>query len=332
MSANWRLWTCLLISLSFCIPTAFADVAGAKDPAGIKRYEGSSIIRNEVVSFDRYKLPLGKMTKFDFSSKIGEYEKSENLEGEVTRVSYHIPAADRSSFEVFSNYRIALEEAGWEIRWSASGKAELGNSFTSRYQTLSDNDQLFSYSDAQTHFLVAQKSSEGLYAALFVTKYEYGLTRGIKIGKGDPIVQLDVIKTKNMDKRMVLVSASEMAKGIDTRGSVSLYGILFDFNSAEIKPESEATLAEIAAFLKERPSQKLLVVGHTDNIGSFESNRSLSERRAASVIQYLKEKHAVDSTRLQGFGAAFAAPVASNAAEDGRSKNRRVELVEAESN
>jgi OOP family OmpA-OmpF porin len=330
MSSKLRLWICSLLSLALFTLPSFADVPGAKDPANIKRYEGSEIIRNEVVSFDRYVLPLGKMNKFDFTSKVGDYEKSETLEGQITRVSYRIAAPDRSSFEVFRNYQNALNEAGWEILWTGSGKAELGHSFTSRYQTLRDNDQLFSYSDAQTHFLSAQKPAEGLSAALFVTKYEYGLTRGIKMEKGDPIVQLDVIKAETMENKMVLVTSSEIAKSIDSSGSVALYGILFDFNSAEIKPESEATLAQLADFLKNRTEQQLLVVGHTDNIGSFESNRALSEKRAASVINFLSQKHGIASNRLSAFGASFAAPVASNTSEDGRSKNRRVEVVEGQ--
>jgi OOP family OmpA-OmpF porin len=325
-----------ILVISFFLAIIFAtavaaDIPGAKDPAGIKRYEGSTIIRFEDLAYEQYVLPLGKMTKFDFSSKEGEYEKSETLEGKLTRVSYRVPDTQRSSLEVFRNYQNALTEAGFEILWQASGKAQLGNAFTSRYQTLRDNDQLFSYSDAQTHFLTARKASEGLYAALFVTKYDYGLKRGVVVEKGDPLIQLDVVQTKKMEEKMVLVSASEMAKAIDQKGSVSLYGIYFDFNSAALKPESDAALSEIAKLLTEKPELKLLVVGHTDNIGSFDANRDLSSRRAASVITELSAKYSVNESRLTAFGASFAAPVASNSSEEGRAKNRRVELVEINS-
>ena len=71
----------------------------------------------------------------------------------------------------------------------------------------------------------------------------------------------------------------------------------------------------------------LLVVGHTDNVGSFETNRDLSQQRAKAVVTALVAQYKVPAARLQSFGASYAAPVASNAAETGRAKNRRVELV-----
>lgn len=305
-----------------------ADLPGSKDPLGIKRYEGSAIVRYEAKRYDELVVPLGKMRKFDFSSKVGEFEKSEIAAGAVTRVTYHLADPTRSSLEVFRNYERLFVESGWEIAWQGKGKSELGSSFASLYQSLRDNDQLLAYSDSDEYFLVARKSTEGLSALLFVTKYEYGLTRGIKVTKGDPLIQLDVVQSKAMEQKMIIVPASEMAKAIDDGGRVALYGITFDTNKTEIKPESESTLLEIAKLLREKSALKLLVAGHTDNVGDFEFNRDLSQRRAVSVVEYLKTKHGVDTARLFPFGVSFASPVASNASEEGRAKNRRVELVE----
>ena len=131
-----------------------------------------------------------------------------------------------------------------------------------------------------------------------------------------------------METNMVTVSASEMATGIANTGSVALYGILFDFNSATVKPESMPTLEEIAKLLKGDPNLRLLVVGHTDNVGTFDFNKDLSQRRAAAVVQTLTSKFTVDAKRLTPFGVSFASPVASNKTDDGRAKNRRVQLVE----
>lgn len=303
------------------------DLPGSKDPVGIKRYEGSEIIRYENIAFDSYIVPLGKMTKFDFGTKVAEFEKSETIEGEVTRVSYRVPDPTRSSLEILRNYENSFKADGWEISWVASGKAQFGNPFSHLYESLKDNDQLFTYSDSQAHFLVAKKSDQGLTATLFVTKYDYGLTRGIKINKGDPILHLDVIQTKSMDSKMVVVTSSEMAKSIEQNGRVSLYGIFFDTNKSDIKPESSETLNEIAKLMKENPNLKLLVVGHTDSIGDFEMNRQLSDRRALSVISVLSDKFGIEKSRLHPFGASYSSPLASNATEDGRAKNRRVELV-----
>src|SRR6266853_2010818 len=85
--------------------------------------------------------------------------------------------------------------------------------------------------------------------------------------------------------------------------------------------------SEIADLLKREPSLKLLVVGHTDNVGDFESNRNLSQRRAESVANALVTGFGIAPDRLVPFGVSYAAPVASNATPEGRSQNRRVELV-----
>jgi OOP family OmpA-OmpF porin len=88
------------------------------------------------------------------------------------------------------------------------------------------------------------------------------------------------------------------------------------------------TLEEIAKLLKGDPALRLLVVGHTDNVGTFEFNMDLSQRRSASVVQTLTSKFGIDAKRLTAVGVSFASPVASNKSEEGRAKNRRVQLVE----
>ena len=83
------------------------------------------------------------------------------------------------------------------------------------------------------------------------------------------IAVIEVIEGKAREQKMVPVNADEMARQISTAGSISLYGIYFDFNNAEVKPESTPTLEEIAKMLRTNAGLKLLVVGHTDNIGGY---------------------------------------------------------------
>jgi hypothetical protein len=86
-------------------------------------------------------------------------------------------------------------------------------------------------------------------------------------------------------------------------------------------------LGRIAKLLASRPQFKVLIAGHTDNVGALDYNRSLSERRAQSVIESLVKQHGVARDRLTAAGVGMAAPIASNDGEAGRAKNRRVELV-----
>ena len=130
-----------------------------------------------------------------------------------------------------------------------------------------------------------------------------------------------------MVQNMVVVKADEMSKAIASTGKVALYGILFDTNKADIKPESKPALDEIATLLKAQPNLKLHIVGHTDNVGGLESNMALSRRRAEAVMAALKGDYGIAAPRLTANGVAYLAPVAVNTSEEGRAKNRRVELV-----
>ena len=104
-------------------------------------------------------------------------------------------------------------------------------------------------------------------------------------------------------------------------------GIYFETGKSELKPESAQAIAEVAKLLKEDAGLKLYVVGHTDNAGALEGNMKLSQDRAQSVVQALVRTHGLEAARLKAYGDGPYAPVASNDSEDGRAKNRRVELV-----
>lgn len=125
----------------------------------------------------------------------------------------------------------------------------------------------------------------------------------------------------------VTADAAALANDLRSTGHAAVYGILFDTGRADIKPESAQAIGEIAKLLKNDSSLKLYVVGHTDNVGSVESNLKLSDQRAQSVMKALVADHGIASARLRAFGCAQFAPVGANDSDEGRTKNRRVELV-----
>jgi outer membrane protein OmpA-like peptidoglycan-associated protein len=139
--------------------------------------------------------------------------------------------------------------------------------------------------------------------------------------------QLDVIEIVGMQEHLVVADAGGLAQGLDREGRVSVYGIYFDTDKADIKPESKAALDEIAKLLKARVDLQLFVVGHTDMTGSFGHNRALSEARARAVVKALVDTYGIAAARLEGHGVGPLAPVASNARPADQAKNRRVELV-----
>lgn len=135
------------------------------------------------------------------------------------------------------------------------------------------------------------------------------------------------IVEKEIMKQEVVANAEAMGNDINTTGHVSIYGIYFDTGKSEIKPESDAAISEIAKLLKNNGQLKLYVVGHTDNAGSFDSNMKLSKDRAEAVAKALITKYGIAAARLKSHGVASLSPVVSNDTEDGKAKNRRVELV-----
>ncbi|MCM2254090.1 MAG: OmpA family protein [Vicinamibacteria bacterium] len=145
--------------------------------------------------------------------------------------------------------------------------------------------------------------------------------------KGNGKIWLRVVEAKAMTQHVVADAAS-FRDGLEASGHIAVYGIHFDTGKATVKPESEPALAEVAKLLAADPSLKLWVVGHTDAVGALDANMKLSQARAEAVVAALTTAHGVAPARLKGHGVGPLAPVASNAAEEGRAKNRRVELVQ----
>ena len=136
------------------------------------------------------------------------------------------------------------------------------------------------------------------------------------------------IVEKDAMKQEVTADAKFMADGISSTGHVAIYGIYFDFNKSDVKPESEPALSEIAKLLTGSPNLKVFIVGHTDNVGGVDYNMKLSQARADAVVKALTTKYKVNPQSLKAYGVGQLAPVAPNKTEEGRAKNRRVELVE----
>ena len=128
--------------------------------------------------------------------------------------------------------------------------------------------------------------------------------------------------------RPVMITCKEGGKGLSTMGRIAIYNIFFDTGKSEVKAESADALKAIAEYLNANKTQKVIIVGHTDNTGDFDMNISLSKDRANAVIKKLTSEYAVSGDQLKPYGVGPVSPVASNSTEQGRAQNRRVEIVE----
>lgn len=137
---------------------------------------------------------------------------------------------------------------------------------------------------------------------------------------------LTIVQKAGM-KQDIMENAEAFSNELKNTGHAAVYGIFFDTGKSDLKPESQTAVGEIAKLLKQDANLKVYVVGHTDNVGVLESNMKLSQARAEAVVQELTRKHGIPASRLKSFGNGPYAPVSSNDTEEGRAKNRRVELV-----
>jgi flagellar motor protein MotB len=307
------LTVCFLAAFALAAGTARAqDVEGSKDHPLLTRYPGSIITEYHQAEFDEFTLPLGKTKGED------GLEKSQHLEGKITRIAYDAPAG-RTVLEIYRNYESALARAGFKTLFTCVNNDGCGNGGPVLYAPKGAED--WDWRAGQRYISAKSPRTTGdAYVSLHIGQWS-DLTRG-------PSLLLYIVEMKPMEGDLVTANAATLAKDITDSGHSSVYGIYFDTAKADVKPESDATLGEIAKLLQQNRALKLLVVGHTDNVGTLASNMDLSKRRAEAVVAALTAKYGVPAARLNGQGAGPLAPVASNKSEDGRAKNRRVELVE----
>lgn len=119
----------------------------------------------------------------------------------------------------------------------------------------------------------------------------------------------------------------DMSSDLKTNCHVAIYGVLFDFNKSTIQPASDPVLQQILDLLKKNLTQKIEVQGHTDNVGGDAYNQTLAEARARAIVAWLTQ-HGIAADRLTAKGFGKTRPIADNATDAGRAKNRRVEIAD----
>jgi len=239
-----------------------------------------------------------KYYDFDGYTFVNSKGEDVNVEGHRYYVQYRIQegAKPPSQLQIIRNYTNAIKAVGGTVE-----KEELEDTGGNAYMKLQkDNTEIW------VHISTPGNSTD-------INPYQLNIVQKAEM------VQ-DVVANPEV--------SDVFAKEIDEKGKTAIYGIHFDTDKAEVKPESEAVLKEVSKLLSQNPGLKLYIVGHTDNVGKFDYNMKLSQSRAESVVKELTSKYGVASDRVIPYGVGPLSPVASNKTEEGRAKNRRVELIE----
>lgn len=272
----------------FSVLAMTAFAFGQNDKEGSKDYPG-------ITRMPGYYLYGYDESQFDSASftvaKAGK-ETQEQVEGKLYKFHYcikdNVPAT--SALQVIRNYENAARAAGGQVLRDASFDSGVRREATIRMAK-----------DGAEVWLAIEARSDAHW--------------------------ITIIEKQGMQQE-VTIDAAALNRDLVASGRVAVYGIYFDTGKSEVKPESEPALVEIAKLLSQNPGLRVFIVGHTDMVGDATTNVKLSQARAQAVVSALVTKHGVANSRLIAFGNGPYAPVGSNKSEDGRAKNRRVELVE----
>jgi outer membrane protein OmpA-like peptidoglycan-associated protein len=237
---------------------------------------------------------------------------------------------------VIRNYKEALAAAGFKPLWECN-RDSCGDDIERPFYEFNSGRQLTAnevmeraYSanivDQRLYVGRLDRPQGGQVTVIVFAAHQDNVAN--KAASGRVAVFVDVVESGTMEKRMVTVQAPEMATNIGRDGKQAICGIYFDFDKADIKPESKPQLEEMAKLMRSNANLKVYIVGHTDNQGGLDYNVGLSQRRAEAVVRALTGQYGIAAARLTSRGVGPLAPVTSNATDDGRAKNRRVEMVQ----
>jgi len=304
-----------------CLAAIAQDKPGTSDSPLISRYQGSRLTYQTTESFVHVDVP----TVYDMQDE--KFKSTLPVDGARERRVYVAPQG-HTVLEIHRAYVNALTAAGAKRILSC----EQGQPCTPGSQRLKmaaqsdlaraglgdDGSRAFDHLDPSYHASFALNRGGQ-------TSYVTIMTTGDANGIGTVI---DIVTPKAMDNGGIKVAdANAIAQGLNTEGKMAIYGVNFDTGKAEIRPESKPQLEQMARILRFNAQLKVFIVGHTDNQGDFSANMALSQKRAEAITAALVKDYGIAASRLRAAGDANLAPVASNASEEGRARNRRVEMV-----
>ncbi len=290
----------------------------------------AEIIDSEFVDFTELTFPSGPFADRDPTAVL---EK----QGAHLRQVYRIDGTEVATVRLYQSYLEYFEGQGFELVFHGMDDELRDEGSARRFLRDGLDAPAARRSDAYGYILARSPSADHVVALSFYDR------------RGDRRIQVDVLEIDEMETFDLFAEeaapeaeaeaeveefvpstqdAAALESGLVEEGRVVVDAILFAFDDDEILPESADALETVAGLMDENSDLDLLVVGHTDGVGSFDYNLRLSLDRAQSVVAWLSDEHDIGEGRLRPAGAGPMSPITTNRTEDGRAQNRRVELVE----
>ncbi|WP_424977999.1 OmpA family protein [Leisingera sp. S232] len=298
---------------------AAALLPGLLGAAELSLPDSAARVSKRVTALGVYQLPIGP----EDADKV----PSERFEGQITRRTWRVEGRD-TVLQILAPLRDQLKQQGYEVRLDCAARDCGGFGFRFGIEVVPAPDMMVDVS--RYHFLSAARGAEAVSVlvsraggAAFVQVINvHPAATAPSAGKPAVQAQKDPGQAQTGPVRPV-----ELAKVLQVRGHAVLTDLVFESGSTRLQEGQYDSLKELAVFLTDHPQYRLLLVGHTDTVGSQAQNVGISKRRAQSVKDRLTEAYETDTARIDVAGAGFLAPIASNLIPEGREANRRVEAV-----
>ncbi|MCC5961809.1 MAG: OmpA family protein [Rhodobacteraceae bacterium] len=345
--------TCLWVALGaafFASPAAARGIEGAMPHPMVPLPAEGYVIRDDFTDFAEIEFLASPHP----GGRDPEFEETLEVEGAWRQMAYEVDGLELSLLRLYRGYLQHFESSGFEILFSGMGDELSGGNgqtflnYKSRLMPFGATSGV----DMNAYILTRNEAADTVIALSFIARSgrRIMVVNAVEIedmapldlfapepqaepepdAAAEPEVEVVAEPEAAPEPEMPLVqqAVEELESGLVQDGRVIVNAILFEFDRSDILPESAEALATVAELMEGNADLKLLVVGHTDGVGSFDYNLRLSVDRAQSVVAWLGERHGIDGSRLRPAGAGPMSPVTTNRTEAGRAQNRRVELVE----
>jgi OOP family OmpA-OmpF porin len=258
-------------------------------------------------------------------------------EGALDQSAYRLQTADLSTLELLQSLRAQIKRAGFEVLFECETEGCGGYDFRYGTALLPEPDMHVDLGDFR--YLAAKRVGPhgDEYVSLVVSRsQDNGFVQVTQVGQLAQPAPRFTASTKTplaapADQQALSLPAkpatADLAGLLGQGQPQVLEDLVFPSGSAELAEGDYASLQALADWLKANPSQSVTLVGHTDNDGSLEGNIAVSRKRAASVRQTLLTRYDIPADQVQAEGVGYLAPRDSNLTDEGRQKNRRVEVM-----
>ena len=278
----------------------------------------ASLSVQTIEGLDDYAMPIGPWTAQGLAVL--------SATGEVRQQAWRVEAPGLTTLQLLQPLQSQLEAAGFETLFTCTDTVCGGFDFRFATPVLPAPDMHVDLGDYR--YIATRRERDGQLEliSLFASRStSAGFIQVIRVGAVDesPVAIADAPAVRAVTPQ----HAGTLAQQLERDGRFVLADLAFETGSADLGDATFALLGQLAEYLIANPNRTVALVGHTDSVGSLDSNIALSKRRAGSVLERLVSTYNIPRDQLAAEGMGYLAPVATNVTEAGRTANRRVEVI-----